>query len=126
MYCSFGGIAVAKITFRDAKPSDPMYKEGPQSYSPHWGRALLKSKSVSQQNTDGECVLTFKNLMQPFAHDQQRTHLSVEAAVRDCSEMRPTQYEYISIEVKGTDTIYNKEQIVDMISQLGTTIIDKR
>ena len=24
--------------FRDAKPDDPMYREGPQSYSPHWAR----------------------------------------------------------------------------------------
>jgi hypothetical protein len=33
-----------KITFRDYGPNDPFYKEGPQSYSPHWGRGLLKPK----------------------------------------------------------------------------------
>jgi hypothetical protein len=27
--------------FRDAKPDDPMYSEGPQSYNPHWARAFL-------------------------------------------------------------------------------------
>jgi hypothetical protein len=26
------------VTFRDSKPDDPMYREGPRSYSPHWGR----------------------------------------------------------------------------------------
>jgi hypothetical protein len=33
-----------KITFRDYGPNDPFYKEGPQSYAPHWGRRLLKPK----------------------------------------------------------------------------------
>jgi hypothetical protein len=33
-----------KITFRDYAANDPFYSEGPQSYSPHWGRVLLKPK----------------------------------------------------------------------------------
>jgi hypothetical protein len=36
-------------TLIDSKPSDPMYSEGPQSYSPHWGRAFLpKPKQRSE------------------------------------------------------------------------------
>jgi hypothetical protein len=30
--------------FRDAEPDDPMYREGPQSYAPHWTRPFLPSK----------------------------------------------------------------------------------
>ena len=40
-------------TFRDSDPSDPMYNEGPQSYSPHWGRAFLKSKKPPPNPVDG-------------------------------------------------------------------------
>jgi hypothetical protein len=29
-------------TLIDSKPSDPMYREGPQSYSPHWARPFAK------------------------------------------------------------------------------------
>jgi hypothetical protein len=28
------------VTSRFSKPDDPMYREGPQSYAPHWARAL--------------------------------------------------------------------------------------
>jgi hypothetical protein len=36
-------------TLRLSKPNDPMYSEGPQSYSPHWGRAFLpKPKQRSE------------------------------------------------------------------------------
>jgi hypothetical protein len=38
---------MAKVTFKDAEPSDPMYSEGPQSYSPHWARAVLGNQSRS-------------------------------------------------------------------------------
>jgi len=31
--------------FRDYKPTDPIYSEGPQSYSPHWAREFLLKKS---------------------------------------------------------------------------------
>ena len=34
------GAKVPKIAFRDYAPSDPVYSEGPQSYSPHWTRGL--------------------------------------------------------------------------------------
>jgi hypothetical protein len=36
-----------KITFRDYAADDPFYSEGPQSYSPHWARTLLKPKQPS-------------------------------------------------------------------------------
>jgi hypothetical protein len=29
-------------TLIDSKPSDPMYSEGPQSYSPHWARSVAR------------------------------------------------------------------------------------
>ena len=32
---------MAKITWRDAEPDDPMYTEGVRSYSPHWARTFL-------------------------------------------------------------------------------------
>ena len=32
-------------TCRDSKPNDPMYSEGPQSYSPHWARPVVKPAS---------------------------------------------------------------------------------
>jgi hypothetical protein len=34
--------------FRDAKPDDPMYSEGPQSYNPHWARPFRPSKVAKQ------------------------------------------------------------------------------
>lgn len=40
-------------TLRDSKPPDPMYSEGPQSYSPHWGRTFLASKIPSPKPVDG-------------------------------------------------------------------------
>jgi hypothetical protein len=44
---------MVKVIWRDSKPSDPMYSEGYQSYSPHWGRAYLKSKRTSPNSTAG-------------------------------------------------------------------------
>jgi hypothetical protein len=39
--------------FRDYKPSDPIYREGPQSYNPHWARQFLSSRPTSPTtNTD--------------------------------------------------------------------------
>ena len=32
---------MVKVTWRLYEPSDPIYKEGYQRYSPHWGRAFL-------------------------------------------------------------------------------------
>ena len=36
-----------KITFRDYAADDPFYSEGPQSYSPHWAKTLLKPNQPS-------------------------------------------------------------------------------
>jgi hypothetical protein len=36
-----------------ASKDDPIYKEGLRSYSPHWARALLKSKKTAPPPTDG-------------------------------------------------------------------------
>ena len=40
-----GVRAMAKIIWKDSDPSDPMYSEGPRSYSPHWARGFQKSKT---------------------------------------------------------------------------------
>ncbi len=39
---------MGKVTWRDAEPDDPMFKEGPQSYSPHWARTFLTPTKPSQ------------------------------------------------------------------------------
>lgn len=36
------------VTFRFSTPDDPMYSEGPQSYSPHWARPFRPSKVAKQ------------------------------------------------------------------------------
>jgi hypothetical protein len=38
-------MAAPMGTLIDSKPSDPMYSEGPQSYSPHWAREFRPKKS---------------------------------------------------------------------------------
>jgi len=40
---------MAKIIWKDSDPSDPMYSEGPRSYSPHWARGFQKSKTAGPQ-----------------------------------------------------------------------------
>jgi hypothetical protein len=45
---------MGKVTWKDSDPSDPMYSEGPQSYSPHWGRKFLKPKTPSPPSTAGQ------------------------------------------------------------------------
>ena len=37
--------------FRDYKPDDPFYREGPRSCSPHWGRTLLDPKKSAPPDT---------------------------------------------------------------------------
>ena len=41
------------LSRRLAGPDDPMFKEGLTSYSPHWGRKYLKSKTDSPATTAG-------------------------------------------------------------------------
>jgi hypothetical protein len=45
---------MGKASWRDSDPSDPMYSEGPQSYSPHWGRKFLKPKTPLPPSTAGQ------------------------------------------------------------------------
>jgi hypothetical protein len=35
---------MAKIIWRDSDPSDPMYSEGPRSYSPHWAQEFRRPR----------------------------------------------------------------------------------
>jgi hypothetical protein len=51
---------MVKVIWHDSKPSDPMYSEGYQSYSPHWGRPFLRSRKSSPSATVGH----------PTAHDR--------------------------------------------------------
>jgi len=45
---------MSKIIFKGPPgPDDPMWSEPPQSYSPHWARALLRSKKTSPDPSDG-------------------------------------------------------------------------
>ena len=46
-----GGAKTPKVTFKDYDPDDPVYREGPRSYSPHWARALLKPTTQKQQQS---------------------------------------------------------------------------
>ena len=39
---------MAKLTL--STPDDPMYREGPQSYNPHWVRALPQPKTAPPSN----------------------------------------------------------------------------
>lgn len=75
---------------------------------------------------DGECVLTFRNLMQPLGSETTLTFESVAKAISHCANMRLTQQEYVKIEVKGASITYSKDQIARMIKEQGTTIIDNR
>jgi hypothetical protein len=48
--------------FRDYDPSDPFYKEGPQRYSPHWGRTMLSSDLTQYQNQPHQTQLSSTQL----------------------------------------------------------------
>jgi hypothetical protein len=39
-------------TLRLSKPNDPMYSEGPQSYSPHWARPFVKPTAPKPPQTE--------------------------------------------------------------------------
>jgi hypothetical protein len=56
-----GHRPMVKVIWRDSEPSDPMYSEGYQSYSPHWARAFRKSRKPSPSATVGH----------PTAHDRR-------------------------------------------------------
>ncbi len=43
---------MSKVTWRDAEPDDPMFKEEPQSYSPHWARTFLTPAKPSPSKKD--------------------------------------------------------------------------
>jgi hypothetical protein len=44
--------AKAMAVFRDYDPDDPVYNEGPRSYSPHWARTLIEPKQPSRCKSD--------------------------------------------------------------------------
>jgi hypothetical protein len=50
---------MARITWKDSDPSDPMYSEGPRIYSPHWTRGLVKpvkpagDRKATERDDDG-------------------------------------------------------------------------
>ena len=48
-----GARSMVKVIWHDSKPSDPMYSEGYQSYSPHWAREFRRSKPPSPSATAG-------------------------------------------------------------------------
>ena len=39
-------------TLRLSKPDDLMYREGPQSYSPHWARQFVKPAAPKPPETE--------------------------------------------------------------------------
>ena len=45
---------MGKVTFKDYDRSDPFYKEGPLSYSPHWARTLLRPAKPSLPDVAGK------------------------------------------------------------------------
>jgi hypothetical protein len=44
---------MAKLIWKWSDASDPMYKEGYRSYSPHWARKFQPSKTPSPESTAG-------------------------------------------------------------------------
>ena len=50
---TIGARVMAKIISRLSEPSDPMYNEGPQRYSPHWARTFRGSKKPLPPSTAG-------------------------------------------------------------------------
>jgi hypothetical protein len=42
---------MGKVTLTDYDPSDPIYSEGPQRYSPHWARTLIEPKKPAPPKT---------------------------------------------------------------------------
>ena len=39
---------MGKVTWKEPPgPDDPIFREGPRSYNPHWGRAHLRSKAAA-------------------------------------------------------------------------------
>jgi len=45
---------MARITWKDSDPSDPMYSEGPRSYSPHWAQEFRRPRTPSPPSTVGQ------------------------------------------------------------------------
>src|SRR6516165_2279667 len=68
-----GEMTMAKITSRDSDPSDPMYSEGVQSYSPHWARVFLPSKTPSPKKKAGHPTQerASGNATQPTSHSKK-------------------------------------------------------
>jgi hypothetical protein len=44
---------MGKVIWKDAEPDDPMFGEGPQSYSPHWARTFLEARKATPEEKDG-------------------------------------------------------------------------
>ena len=61
--------------------SDPVYSEGPQGYSPHWGRTLLKPKEPSPANAAGHQT---QQPTYPVMQKQQQSPLARADKVIEC------------------------------------------
>jgi hypothetical protein len=107
------GAKVSKITFRDYAPSDPVYSEGPQSYSPHWGRTLLKPQEPSPANTVG-C-----QTQQPAYPVTQKQHSSPPKPEKPPSKTLSDEQERLVAEIKRHHPMATTEGILKHLKEWG-------
>jgi hypothetical protein len=86
-----------KITFRDYAPDDPFYSEGPQSYSPHWAKTLLKPKQPSPPKPAEQPFKPLSDEQERLVAEIKRHHpkATTEQILEDLErlggEIKPTQ-----------------------------------
>jgi hypothetical protein len=62
------------VTFRDAGPNDPMYREGPRSYSPHWSRAFRPKDALLDDTAEPQTLANREDHRRSW-RDQHIGHL---------------------------------------------------
>jgi hypothetical protein len=84
---------MAKVTWRDSDPSDPMYSEGPRNYSPRWAQNLKDARLLRRptrlDSQPGHARLGHQPQLQDLRHLEDSSWHAAKTLERHQARLSP-------------------------------------